>query len=124
MICPGNERLWQKFSEVLGHPEWTEDPRYFTNRERVERRDEVNKMVSDVILEKSRKYWQKKLDKAGVPCSPLNTVPEVLELSQTRALNMFFKPYKDHSGLYHGLPISFDGKRAGNSSQAPKLGDN
>ena len=28
MVCPGNDRLWRKFAELLGHPEWPDEPRY------------------------------------------------------------------------------------------------
>ncbi len=122
MVCPGNERLWQKFATALGHPEWIEDPRYRTNSDRVSQRDHVNAMVTDVMKTQPRAHWQEKLDKLGVPNGPLTTVPEALELAQTAALGMMFKSYPDSPGLYHGLPISFDGKRAGDVSQAPGLG--
>ena len=38
MICPGNDRLWRKFAEVLGHPEWPDEPRFKTNVQRAEQR--------------------------------------------------------------------------------------
>jgi crotonobetainyl-CoA:carnitine CoA-transferase CaiB-like acyl-CoA transferase len=122
MVCPGNERLFRKFAEGLGHEEWIEDPRYATNTVRVTRRDEVNAMVADIMIEHPRAYWSEKLDALGVPNGPLNTVPEVLELAQTAALGMMFQPYADSAGQYHGLPISFDGARAGDESTAPDLG--
>ena len=31
MICPGNDRLWRKFAEALGHPEWPDEARFKTN---------------------------------------------------------------------------------------------
>jgi crotonobetainyl-CoA:carnitine CoA-transferase CaiB-like acyl-CoA transferase len=39
MICPGNDRLWRKFAEALGHPEWPDEPRFKTNVERMQQRD-------------------------------------------------------------------------------------
>ncbi len=123
MVCPGNERLLQKFLEVLGCTHWLSDPRYATNTARVARRDEVNAMVDAVMKEKPRAYWSEKLDALGVPNGPLNTVPEVLQLAQTAALGMMFQPLADSAGQYHGLPISFDGQRAGDASWAPDLGE-
>ena len=79
-------------------------------------------MVADIMIKHPRAYWSDKLDALGVPNGPLNTVPEVLDLAQTEALEMLFKPYADSAGQYHGLPISFDGQRAGDDSAAPKLG--
>ncbi len=123
MVCPGNERLFQKFAEVLGRTDWLSDPRYATNTVRVARRDEVNGIVTEIMKEKPRAHWSEKLDALGVPNGPLNTVPEVLELAQTAALGMMFQPYADSAGQYHGLPISFDGRRAGDDSTAPELGE-
>jgi crotonobetainyl-CoA:carnitine CoA-transferase CaiB-like acyl-CoA transferase len=122
MVCPGNERLWQKFAKALNQSHWIKDPKYLTNALRVKRRDEVNGMVADIMLRKPRSYWIKKLDAAGVPNGSLNSIPEVLELSQTSALGMLFQPYDGSDGKFHGLPMSFDGKRAGNNAKAPRLG--
>ncbi|MBL6598985.1 MAG: CoA transferase [Alphaproteobacteria bacterium] len=123
MVCPGNERLFQKFAEALGRTDWITDPRYATNTVRVTRRDEVNGMVEEIMKQKPRAYWAGKLDALGVPNGPLNSVPEVLELAQTAALGMMFQPHGEGGGQYHGLPISFDGLRAGDSSKAPGLGE-
>ena len=122
MVSPGNERLWRKFADALDHPEWRDDPRYLSNKLRVGRRDEVNGMVADVMIQQPRAHWQAKLDALGVLNGPLNTVPEVMDLAQTAALGMMFQPHADNPGRYHGLPISFDGARAGDASQAPDLG--
>ena len=123
MVCPGNERLFQKFAKILDLEHWLDDPRYATNSVRVQRRNEVNGIVGDIMAKQPRAYWTEKLDALGVPCGPLNTVPEVLELAQTAALGMMFQPYADSAGQYHGLPISFDGHRAGDDSTAPGLGE-
>lgn len=121
MVCPGNERLWQKFATALGQTQWITNPNYLTNELRVARRDEINKMVESIMVMQSRGYWQQRLDAAGVPNGPLNTVPEALELDQTKALGMMFQPYEKNNGQFHGLPISFNGQRAGNNAKAPKL---
>jgi formyl-CoA transferase len=36
---------------------------------------------------------------------------------------MFGKPYEGSSALFHGLPLSLDGKRAGGPDRAPKIGE-
>jgi formyl-CoA transferase len=123
MICPGNDRLWRKFAEALGHPEWPDEPRFKTNVERMQQRDLLLGMISDIMKAESRAHWSAKLDALGVPNGPLNTVPQVMELAQVAALGMFAKPYASHDALFHGLPVSFDGVRAGGSEVAPKIGE-
>ena len=65
MICPGNDRLWRKFAEALGHPEWPDEPRFKTNVERMQHRDLLLGMIADIMKHKSRDYWSGKLDALG-----------------------------------------------------------
>jgi crotonobetainyl-CoA:carnitine CoA-transferase CaiB-like acyl-CoA transferase len=92
MICPGNDRLWRKFAEALGHPEWPDEARFKTNVERMQQRDLLLGMIADIMRDRSRDYWSGKLDALGVPNGPLNTVPQVLDLAQVAALGMFASP--------------------------------
>jgi crotonobetainyl-CoA:carnitine CoA-transferase CaiB-like acyl-CoA transferase len=123
MICPGNDRLWRKFAEALGHPEWPDEPRFKTNVDRFERRELLLGMIADIMKKESRAFWSAKLDALGVPNGPLNSVPQVLELAQTAALGMFAKPYPGSPALFHALPLSLDGERAGGAETAPKIGE-
>jgi len=123
MICPGNDRLWRKFAEVLGHPEWPDEPRFKTNVQRAEQRELLLGMIADIMRKQSRAFWSARLDAAGVPNGPLNTVPQVLELAQTAALGMFTQPYEGSAATFHALPLSIDGERAGGPEKAPKIGE-
>lgn len=123
MICPGNDRLWRKFAEALGHPEWPDEARFRTNVDRFQRREMLLGMIADIMARESRAHWSAKLDALGVPNGPLNSVPQVLELAQTAALGMFNKPYAGSNALFHGLPLSIDGERAGGDERAPKIGE-
>jgi len=58
-----------------------------------------------------------------VPNGPLNTVPQVMELAQVAALGMFMQPYAGSTALFHSLPLSIDGERAGGMETAPKIGE-
>lgn len=127
MVCPGNDRLWRKFAEVLGHPEWPDEPRFKKNSDRMKERDVLLPLIEAIMMQESRAHWSAKLDAAGVPHGPMNSVPQVMELAQVAALGMFAKPYDDSPALFHGLPVSFDGERAAGdpkgSSKAPKIGE-
>jgi formyl-CoA transferase len=86
-------------------------------------RDVLLPMIANIMKKESRAYWSAKLDALGVPHGPLNSVPQVLELAQVAALGMFGKPYDASPALFHGLPLSIDGERAGNQQKAPKIGE-
>jgi crotonobetainyl-CoA:carnitine CoA-transferase CaiB-like acyl-CoA transferase len=123
MVCPGNDRLWRKFAEVLGHPEWPDEPRFKRNVDRMKERDVLTPAIADIMKKESRAYWSAKLDAVGVPHGPLNSVPQVLDLAQVAALDMLMKPYGGSPALFHGLPVSIDGERAGEPTRAPKIGE-
>lgn len=123
MICPGNDRLWRKFAEVLGHPEWPDEPRFRTNVDRMKHRAELLGMIGHIMRKESRAHWSARLDALGVPNGPLNSVPQVLELAQVAALGMFARPYGESAGLFHALPLSIDGEHAGGPDKAPKIGE-
>ena len=123
MVCPGNDRLWRKFAEVLGHPEWPDEPRYLRNVDRMKERDVLLPAIADIMKTQSRAYWSARLDAVGVPHGPMNSVPQVLELAQVAALGMLMKPYEGSPALFHGLPVSIDGERAADLAKAPKIGE-
>ncbi|MFO1081232.1 MAG: CoA transferase [Reyranellaceae bacterium] len=124
MICPGNDRLWRKFAEALGHPEWPDEARFKTNVERMQNRDLLLGLIADIMKGRSRDYWSGKLDALGVPNGPLNSVPQIMDLAQVAALGMFVQPYEGSPARFHGLPVSFDGERAVGPQRAPKIGQN
>jgi formyl-CoA transferase len=65
--------------------------------------------------------WLARFNSAGVPCAPVNTVPEALEDAQVQALKMQSRvPGEDF--VLTALPISFDGERPVHRSVAPRLG--
>ena len=39
MIAAGNDNLYRRFCEVLGRPQWADDPRFLTNPDRLAHRD-------------------------------------------------------------------------------------
>jgi formyl-CoA transferase len=122
MICVGNDRLYAKFCDVLGHPEWIADPLFATNRARLTNRDLLVPQIAAAIAQRIRIDWCDMLGAAGVPCAPVNTLRESVALEQFRASEMLGPPLAGGAMQLIGLPISFDGVRRHASHIAPKLG--
>ena len=122
LIAAGNDNLFRRLSEALGHREWAEDERYATNPERVKRRAEVNAMVQAAVATKTRDEWVAILEKVGVPCAPLQSVDEIIDHPQTEALGMM-QNTPDGAMRLMGLPISFDGERPETRLGPPTLGN-
>jgi crotonobetainyl-CoA:carnitine CoA-transferase CaiB-like acyl-CoA transferase len=121
VIAAGNDKLFASLARVLGHPEWIDDPRFRANPDRVRNQDVLYRWIEDLIPTRSNKEWATILDEAGVPNAPMQTIAEVLDHPQTKALGMLQQsPQGDITLL--GLPISFDGARPAFRRSPPALG--
>ena len=76
-IAVGNDQLWQKFCEAVGLKNVTNDVKFSTNAKRVENRDEIVKIIGNLIKTKKGEEWLKILTDAGVPCGPINNLAKI-----------------------------------------------
>ena len=76
-LAVGNDQLWEKFCKAVGLEEIMNDPKYATNSNRVKNREEVVKIIEDLICTKETKEWLKILTDAGVPCGPIYTMEKL-----------------------------------------------
>ena len=121
MICGGNDRLFAGVCRALGHPEWMDDARFATNRQRLLNRTLVVDSMTAVLRTATRAHWTQRLQAEGVPVSPVQELDEVAVDEQVRALDIL-RPVPGADFVLAGLPMSFDGERPGPSGPAPKLG--
>jgi len=122
LVCCGNDRLFAKFCALLDRPEWIGDPRFATNRARLTNQGELLPMIAALMAQSSRKKWLAALEAAGVPCAPINTIPELAADPQTAALGMLAPvPGTDYQLV--ALPLSFQGERPAITAPAPALGE-
>jgi crotonobetainyl-CoA:carnitine CoA-transferase CaiB-like acyl-CoA transferase len=121
VIAAGNDKLFALLAKVLGHPEWRNDPRFLTNPDRVNNQAVLYQRIEELVQQKTSAEWQEILDKAGVPNAPMQTIEQVLEHPQTKALGMM-QESPDGAITLLGLPVSFDGVRPGFRKPPPPLG--
>lgn len=76
-IAVGNDQLWERFCKAVGLENVMNDPKFATNAKRVENREEIVKIISDLIVTKDGEEWLKILTDAGIPCGPIYTVDKV-----------------------------------------------
>jgi formyl-CoA transferase len=120
LVCCGNDRLFRKFAAELGRPDWPEDPRFATNRQRLAHKDALLPMVREEMAKRPRAAWLEHLVAAGVPCAPINTIPELLEEPQAQAVGMLVTPPGEDFRVT-AMPVSFDGTRPAPRAGAPRL---
>ncbi len=122
IIAAGNDRLFAKLAEVVGHPEWARDPRYATNAARVAHKTELLDALADILRTGSKGQWIDRLEAAGVPCAPINSLPDAVTDPQTAALGIIQQAPGEEYALV-ALPLSFDGVRPGIRLAPPGIGE-
>ncbi|ASN53476.1 CaiB/BaiF CoA-transferase family protein [Sinomonas sp. R1AF57] len=88
MLAVGNDGLWRRFAEAVGRPDLAGDPRFATNPLRVEHRGELIPLLEEILAAETTGAWVARLDAAGVPAGPIQTVPEALSDPQVLARGM------------------------------------
>jgi crotonobetainyl-CoA:carnitine CoA-transferase CaiB-like acyl-CoA transferase len=122
IIAAANDRLFAKLAAELGHPEWADDPRFRTNRDRQANKDILIAMIVEIVRQRPCAHWVARLEAVGVPCAPINDLRQVEALPQTAALGIMQSA--PEVGIdFVGLPLSFDGQRPPIRRRAPKLGE-
>ena len=79
-------------------------------------------MLDEIFVTNTIEYWQLRLEQSGIPCSPVNNIKQMLEHSQTQALNIVQK-VPNTKMEFVGLPMSFNGVRPQPFSRPPALGE-
>jgi crotonobetainyl-CoA:carnitine CoA-transferase CaiB-like acyl-CoA transferase len=122
IIAAGNDRLFAKLAVALGRPDWAGEARFARNAGRYEHREEILAEVARIVATRTKGEWIDILGAAGVPCAPVNTLPETLAEPQTEAVGMLM-PVPGLDLRLMGLPVMLDGVRPPISRRAPKLGE-
>ena len=122
VIAAGSDKLFKKLAAVLGHPEWADDPRFIDNPNRVKNQKDLYGMIEALVAKSSTDHWIKLLEAAGIPCSPVNDLAQMLAHPQTQALGLL-QNVPGTGMRFLGLPLSFDGVRPAPRSAPPTLGE-
>ncbi|HCE39064.1 Acetyl-CoA:oxalate CoA-transferase [Alcanivorax sp. ALC70] len=85
ILTVGNDDQFARFCEVAGHPEWAEDPRFATNRSRVEHREVLVPLLRQTTVMKTTAEWLAALEAVGVPCGPVNNLEQAFADPQAQA---------------------------------------
>lgn len=88
VIAVGNDTLWAKLCDVLNIPEKKNDQRYLTNDLRNSNVNELEKELTEIFKTKNAQEWLEIIGNAGLPCSLINDIADVMKDKQVKARNM------------------------------------
>jgi formyl-CoA transferase/CoA:oxalate CoA-transferase len=119
------EKFWSGFCRAIARPEVVADPRFDSNRERVENRAALIPLLEAVLRERSTAEWLGRLQKEGVPAAPIQRVDDVLRDPQVRERKMVVDLEHPKLGTLKtlGTPIRAAGGAAFRPAPPPALGE-
>ena len=84
-LAAANQRQWATLCDVIGRPDLKDDPRFVTNGARVSNRAELVSVLNGVFAARDADEWLADLREAGLPCGPINAIPDVFDHPQAQA---------------------------------------
>ncbi|WP_162052786.1 CaiB/BaiF CoA transferase family protein [Pontibacter pamirensis] len=97
VLAIGDDRQFRKVCAVLDVPEIADNPKYSTNYNRVQHRNEVSQLLGNLILQQEREHLLQRLHQQQVPAGAVNTIPEVFKLPQAQHMLLH------HPGVKPGI---------------------
>jgi crotonobetainyl-CoA:carnitine CoA-transferase CaiB-like acyl-CoA transferase len=126
MLVVGNDTQFARTCAVLGNEGLATNPKFVRNNDRVVHGKEIMALFADLFLKKPVAYWLEELEKAGVPCGPVNDFAQVFADEHVRERGMEIKvnhPFEPKLSLIRN-PIVFSETPVKDYRAPPLLGEN
>jgi crotonobetainyl-CoA:carnitine CoA-transferase CaiB-like acyl-CoA transferase len=125
IIAVGNDDQFRRLTECLGCTHLAEDPRYASNSERVVNRQTLTEELESILKTRPRAYWLSLLEKANLPCAPIQTLDEVFTSSQVKHREMLVEMDHPTAGKVKlvGSPLHFSRTPVSYRQSPPLLGE-
>ncbi len=81
----GIENQWELYCATIGRHDLIDDPRFDTPALRTEHHDELEPLLIEAMRKKTTAEWLREFDAIGLPCGPLNNIPQAAEQPQVKA---------------------------------------
>jgi crotonobetainyl-CoA:carnitine CoA-transferase CaiB-like acyl-CoA transferase len=120
-----SERQWPRLCHALEVDGLADDPRFATNGDRVERRDELRPILADRFRARTTGEWLAILDAAEIPVGPINDVAAAFAAPQAVARGMTAEVEHPALGVLRqvGIPFRLSETPATIRTPPPLLGE-
>src|SRR5258706_14746389 len=111
IIAAGNDALYVKLCQALARPDLADNPLFKTNDLRNTHNRALAAEIEKELARDTMAGWQAILDKAGIPCGPVNNIKQALAHPQVGARNMLVEADDAVAGKVKvaGNPIKISG---------------
>ena len=124
-IAVFGSKIWERFCEILGAPEWIGDSRYHNKAGRSVNRDSLNAEINRRLAAQDCAYWIEQFNAGGVACGLINDVRAVFEEPQVQHLQMVKEIESKHLGRQRlvGQPVQLERTPSSIVRAAPRRGE-
>lgn len=105
VLAVGNDGQFAALVTELGQPSLAHDERFATNPLRVAHREELTDILTELLATNTCAAWHQKLSAAGVPCGPINTIDQAIELAESLGLQPIVES-GGVAGIAHPIALS------------------
>jgi crotonobetainyl-CoA:carnitine CoA-transferase CaiB-like acyl-CoA transferase len=124
VLAAGNERLWAILCDAIGQPDLKDDPRFADNKARLVNRAALREILSAAFQARDADAWLAEFTAAGLPCGPINTIPDVFAHPQAEARELALEAEHPTAGTvrFSGFPYKLSQTPASVRRPPPVLG--
>jgi len=124
-IAVFGSKIWERFCETLGAPEWISDERFRDKSRRSVNRDALNAAINQQLAREDCAYWIERFNASGVACGHINNLQEVFEEPQIEHLHMVQDVVSEHHGAQRlvGQPMHLERTPSRIVRAAPRRGE-
>jgi crotonobetainyl-CoA:carnitine CoA-transferase CaiB-like acyl-CoA transferase len=124
-IAVFGSKIWERFCDILGAPEWVTDARFSSKAQRSVHRDALNAEINRRLAAQDRAYWIERLNAGGVACGHINSLDEVFQEPQVQHLAMVKDVVSAHHGQQRlvGQPVQLERTPSTIARAAPRRGE-
>lgn len=125
VLVIGNDRQFRALCVAMGRDDLAEDPKFLTNRDRVNNRTELLPELAAMFRQRSRAQWLECLHAAGLPAGAIRTVGEVLAAPEVLARGMVQQVDHPTAGSVRivGSPLQLSDTPVRAAGSPPLLGE-
>ena len=125
VVAVFTDRMWRDLCDVIARPEWACDPRFDTPAHRKQHRTEIVPMLESIFAEQPFAHWCERFQAVGIPCTPVNTIDQVVAAEQVHVRELIATVLHPRVGAMRlaGLPIKLNDTPGAVTRPPPMLGE-
>jgi crotonobetainyl-CoA:carnitine CoA-transferase CaiB-like acyl-CoA transferase len=124
-IAVFGSKIWERFCDILGAPEWVTDVRFSSKDGRSVNREALNEQINARLAQNDKAHWITLLNEGGVACGLIHNLQEMFEDPQIQHLGIVKDAVSPRQGKQKlvGQPMTLSRTPSTIARTAPRRGE-